>query len=267
MTAMSTKSRLSSRTPASAAVPSINLSQRLSRLYEQAHQSDFLFASPLGPFHDGVGERSVPRFVYFGPHTSQESLRLSVLAGFGRHDRAAVQALFAFIEGLALRPDIGQSLNVSFFPVVNVSGLLGGAEDRDLTDEHWGRSDRPEISLLNQDSRLCGYQGFVRVTTTADDEPSARVRSVISTTANTSDVQVYSSVDFRPWPVCFETVHAGSVNSGPLSIADDLPFAPFEVELALPADWPQRTADRALGVILKRLIVRYRAFLAYGQHL
>jgi len=267
MTAMTTKSHLSPRTPASATVPSLNLQERLSRLYEQAQQSDFLFGSPLGPFPDAAGERALPRFVYFGPHTSQESLRLAVLAGFSRHDRTAVQALLAFIEGLARNPDIGQSLNISFFPVVNVTGLLGGAEDRDLSDEHWGRSHFPEIKLLNQDTRRCGYQGFVRVTTTADDEPSAWVRSVHSTTAHTSDVEVYSSVDFRPWPVCFETAPAGSVSSGPLSIADDLPFAPFEVELALPADWSQRTADRALAVLLKRLIVRYRAFLAYAQNL
>ena len=58
-----------------------------------------------------------------------------------------------------------------------------------------------------------------------------------------------------------------AVVSGPLSLGAILPFAPFEVELALPADWPQRRADQALAGILKRLIVRYRGLLAYAQHL
>ena len=266
MITMSTKSP-AARTAPSGVAPSTTLSHRLGELYNLAQQSDHVFGSPLGPFFDDDREHYVPRFVYFGPHTSQESLRLAVLAGFGRHDRMAVQALLAFIEGLARDPDIGQGLNVSFFPVVNVVGLLGGAEDRDLTDEPWARADAPEIALLGQEIRRSGYQGFVRVTTTSDAEPSAWVRSVYSTTAQTSEVQVFSSSDFRPWAVGFEAASADAIRRGPLSLADELPFAPFEVELALPADWTQRTADRALATKLKRLIVHYRAFLAYGQHL
>jgi hypothetical protein len=46
-----------------------------------------------------------------------------------------------------------------------------------------------------------------------------------------------------------------------------LPFAPFELELVLPGDWPQAKADEALAALLQRLIVRYRAFFAYGQNL
>jgi hypothetical protein len=52
-----------------------------------------------------------------------------------------------------------------------------------------------------------------------------------------------------------------------LSIADDLPFAPFEVEFLLPYDWPQAQADLVLRDLLQRLIARYRALAAYGLHL
>jgi hypothetical protein len=249
-----------------AAAP-VDLSHRVGELYELAQRSDYVFGSPLGPFPADAHVCHVPRFVYFGPHTSQESLRLAVLAGIGRHDRLAANALLSFVEGLARQPDIGQSLNVSFFPVVNVGGLLDGDGKRDLSGDHWARSGTPEIALLRQDTARSGFQGFVRVTTAADDEPLAWVRTVRSTTAQTSDTEVFSSADFHPWPVRFETVAMEAVVSGPLSIAALLPFAPFEVELALPADWPQRKADLALARMLKRLIVRYRGLLAYAQHL
>lgn len=250
-----------------AAPLSADLARRLGALYELAQQSDFVFGSPLGPFRDGAQVHPIPRFVYFGPHTSQESVRLAVLAGFGRHDRPAVRALLAFVDGLCRQPDIGQSLNVSFFPVVNVAGLLGDGEERDLTCEDWAHSAAPEIALLRQDALRSGFQGFLRVITTADDEPSARVRTMRSSTVHPSAVEVFSPADFQPWPARFETIAEAAVAAGPLTIADVLPFAPFEVELALPAGWSQHHADAVLAKVLKRLIVRYRAFLAYGQHL
>ncbi len=245
----------------------VTFQQRLARLYELAEQSDHLFGSPLGPFYDQTRVHYLPRFVYFGPHTSQESLRLAVFAGVGWHDLPAARALLGFIEGLTLQPDLGQGLNLSFFPLVNVGGLLGGAEERDLGEEHWGRSRESEIRLIAEDARLRDYQGFVRVTMTADSEPSALVRTTISATAHVTGIELFASTDFEPWPVRFETLSTGTIARGPLSIADDLPVAPFEVELALPFDWPQSQADRALAAVLKRLIVRYRAFHAYGLHL
>lgn len=265
MIAMKTNS--AARTSPAAAAPSITLAQRLHALHESAQRSDHVFASPLGPFREEGAEYYVPRFVYFGPHTSQESLRVAVLSGFSRHDGVVVSALLSFVEQLARQSDIGQSLNVSIFPIANVVGLLGGAEERDLAETHWARATQPEIELLGQDARRCGYQGFIRVTTTTDDQPSARVTTVRSLTSHSSEVEIFSSADFSPWPVRFENVAVSQARTGPLTIADDLPYAPFEIELALPADWPQPLVDRMLSGVLKRLLIRYRGFLAYGQHL
>jgi len=267
MITMSTRIPPASRTAPSAVVPSSSLSQRLSALIESAQQSDYLFGSPLGPFYDEARHYYLPHFVYFGPNSSQVSLRLALIAGTGRHDLPAARSLIAFIEGLTRQPDLGQGLNLSFFPLVNVLGLLGGAEDRDLSEEHWGRSRAAEIGLLAQDARLRGYQGFVQVVSTGDETPSAWVRTVLKADIASSDVELFNSEDFNPWSVRFESATAGIATRGPLTLAEDLPYAPFEIELALPASWPQAKADRALATLLKRLIIRYRGFHAYGQHL
>jgi hypothetical protein len=255
------------RTETSPVASPAGLIQRLTRLHELTEQSDHVFGSPLGPFPDGENLHYLPHFVYFGPHSTQDTLRLAVVAGFGRHDLPATRALLAFIEGLTQRPDIGHGLNLSFFPVVNVLGLVGGVEERDLTAANWSSSAEPEIKLLSQDSRLRGYQGFVRVIAAPDDLPFAWVRSTLSLSAQASDVEVFTEDDFAPWPVRFHTARVGTVSRGPLSIAGELPFSTFEVELALPAEWIQDRTDKALAVLLKRLFVRYRAFQAYSQYL
>jgi hypothetical protein len=249
-----------------AGVPSFDLEGRLSRLYDLAQSSTYLFGSPLA-LDSQRREPFLPRFVYFGPQTSEASPRLAVFAGSGRHDLPAARAVTAFVEKLALNPDIGHALNVSFFPVVNVLGLLAGAEERELSDENWAGSAEPELQLLSEDVRLRGYQGFIRVVTSDDLEPSAWLRTVISPLVARSPVEVFTSADFEPWPVRFEALPGELVNRGPLSFAADLPYAPFEVELRLPADWSQARTDASLSALLKRLITRYRSFLAYGQNL
>lgn len=250
-----------------AAVPSSDLRGRLGRLYNLAQDSAALFGSPLWATHGENGVIALPQFVYFGPGTTDAAPRLAVFSGLGRHDLPAARALTAFVEGLARQPELGHALNLSFFPVVNVVGLLAGAEDRDLTGASWTQPVFPEIRLLARDARVRAYQGYVRIVTTADDEPAAVLRTVLSPFVTRSAIEVFDSSDFDGWGITFEALAAGAAVDGPLGLAEDLPFAPFELELALPGDWPQARADEALAALLKRLIVRYRAFFAYGQNL
>lgn len=253
--------------PSHSARIATHLASRISTLYKLAEGSEAVFGSPLGPFDEGAVSHYLPHFVYFGSHQSSAALSLAVLAGFNREELPAVRAQLALIEELIKQPDIGRGINVSFFPVANVRGLLGEGGSRDLLGEHWGRSLEPEIRLIHQYSKQQGYQGFLRIASTSDREPSALVRSVLSTTAHPTGVEVFSSTDFDPWPVRFEAVSQSLVAGGPLSFSGDPAFAPFEVELALPADWPQSRWDRELSRHLKRLIISYRGFQAYGQHL
>lgn len=264
---MSSNSRTTARTRASSGVPSSSLAARLGLLSEVAQDSDRLFASPLGPIYDGDVPIQLSRFVYFGPNSSDVSLRLALVAGLGRHDLLAAQALLAFVEGLARRPDIGEGVNLSFFPVVNARRFLADAEESDLSAAHWSRADEPEIKLLSMDARMRNYHGFVVVTTTSDEAPSARVRTVLAEHVAASEVELFNSEDFAPWAVRFESLTPRAASGGPLTLAQDLAPAPFEVEVALPAHWSQAHADRSLAALLKRLIHRYRGFHAYGQHL
>ncbi|HEY5229155.1 MAG TPA: hypothetical protein VIJ19_11480, partial [Opitutaceae bacterium] len=62
------------------------LHAELSALYALSQNSPYVFASPVGPVPTVSRAAFLPRFVFFGPHASEESWRLALLAGFDHRD-------------------------------------------------------------------------------------------------------------------------------------------------------------------------------------
>ncbi len=246
--------------------PSLEFNERLTALYALAHRSQYVFASPLGPFYRQARHYHVPRFVYFGPNTSDESLRLAFYAGFDARDLRGTLALLHFVERLALQPELARGLNLSFFPLTDVAGLIHG-DSGGLTGASWSHPPAPELDLLSKDARGRGYYGFVRVETADTDDDIVTIR-LRGHALEAVGVEIISSEDVEPWAVRWVTEPAEAVvEDGPLSLADDLPFQPFELTLQLPSAWSTEMHREATTSILKRFILRYRGFHAYGQHL
>lgn len=249
--------------------PAESFGSRLSELYALSQKSNYVFASPLGPVFHAGRHLHVPRFVYFGPHTHDESLRLAFLAGFDGSDLRAAVALSDFIEQLVKSPDLGQGLNLSFFPLIDVLGLARGDQQRDLSQESWARPRAPEIGVLEKDARIRGYHGFIRLETSSEHNAiSVRLRNDAADGPLASGIELVSSDDFEPWAVRWEADPRGApIHDGPLTAVDDLPIRPFELTLRLPKDWTADVYQSAVAAILRRLILRHRALQAYSQHL
>jgi hypothetical protein len=264
---MSTNSRGASAAPAPqpGAAPDA-LRSELSALYAYSQASPFVFASPLGPFPAGGRPAYLPRFVFFGPHASDDSWRLALLAGFDHRDARSSRALVALACRLAADSEAGHALNLTFFPVVDIGGLASGAAGRDLARAPWGAGAPPEIALLEKDARQRAYHGFITVETGAqgDDLIGLCVRGPLADGLS-PDLELITSEETRSFPVRFEA-QAGDA-AGPLSIADDLPFAPFELRLRIPGSWSDEAYQHAAVTLLERFLRRYRAFQAYAQHL
>ncbi|MDR2674082.1 MAG: hypothetical protein LBC18_04230 [Opitutaceae bacterium] len=245
---------------------------QLSSLYTLSHRSDYVFGSPLGPFYHRAHSLHIPRFVYFGPDSHDESLRLAFHAGFESADLRGSLALLHLVGGLARAPDLGQGLNLSFFPLVDVAGLFHGAGDRGLSRAAWRHSRVPELDLLQKDARARGYHGFVRIETGRDfDGIAVRLRdhAADGDDVSTTGVELVNSAAFEPLPVRWEAVAdpGAPVLDGPLTIGDDLPFRAFELTLLVPDAWDSATCSEAVATVLKRFIVHYRGHHAYGLHL
>ncbi len=245
--------------------PVAGFGQRLAALYTLSQKSNYVFASPLGPFFDQGRHFHLPRFVYFGPQTHDESLRLAFLSGFDARHLSVSFALTDLIEALAAAPELGQGLNLSFFPLVDV--LSSPTQPRELWNANWSRSWIPEISALEKDARARGYHGFVRIEATApDDVIVVRLRD---SQAPFQEIDLVSSEDFDPWSTRWESEEATprAIADGPLTLVEDLPVRPFELLIQLPIKWHDELQRDAAAKILRRVIARQRSLQAYRQHL
>jgi hypothetical protein len=257
-------------TDASIATSSLQaaFSEQLSRLYALVQRSPCVFGSPIGPFTANGRSFDLPRFVYFGPNASDAALRLSFLAGFSCRDLRSTLALLRLVESLAAHPDLGEGLNLSFFPMVDVLGLAGIADGRNLEKQNWIHSAAPEISLLEKDARHRAYHGFVRLEASpGEDMVSVLLRSPVPADNVAPELELFSSADVDPVSVRWERESTSNLYHGPLSVADDLLVQPFELTVRIPAAWPLDVYAEAAASILKRLVLRYRGFMSYAQHL
>ncbi|HZZ20372.1 MAG TPA: hypothetical protein VFE25_13430 [Opitutaceae bacterium] len=244
------------------------LQSELSALYALSQSSPFVFASPLGPVPTGAVASYLPRFVFFGPHASEQSWSISLLAGFDHGDLRSSRALVALAARLAASSDTGHALNISIFPVVDVLGLVCGLGERELSRAQWGSGAQPEIALLERDARQRGYHGFVTLETAppGDDSISIRVCGSFSRVL-TPGLELMSTEDAGTFPVRFEADGPQAASEGPLSIADDLPILPFELTIRIPSSWSSEDYQNSAVTLLERFLCRYRAFQAFGQHL
>jgi hypothetical protein len=262
-----------SRNTAAASVPPgtspDSLRADLSALYALSQNSPYVFASPLGPFPLGDRNAYLPRFVFFGPNACDESWRMAFLAGFDHRDLRASRALVALATRLAADSETGHALNLSFFPLVDIGGVALGTSGRGLGSAHWGQGAPHEIRLLEQDARMRGYHGFVRIETETTDDELIGLRARGSFAGVLSpDLELISSEETRSFPIRYETEPGGCATfDGPLSIAEDLPLDPFELTLRIPGAWSDEAYQHAAVTLLERFLRRYRAFQAYGQHL
>jgi hypothetical protein len=262
------------RTPAARMRPSTNaannaIHRQFARLYAVTENSPHLFGSPLGPFALRGAPYNLARFVYFGPQSSDDSVRLAFQAGFDGTETRGVQALAHFLERLALTPDLGQGLNLSFFPLVNPSGLEFGARQNvngaELVRENWEDSNEPEIVLLRHDAHVRGYHGFIRIESSPVEEITAIVRQPGQTRMSSVPAMIAEEAS-DVFPLRWQRDLAPPTG-GPLSIADDFALQPFELVLRFPAAWSDAVHREAVTHVLRRFIVRYRATLAYGLNL
>ena len=244
------------------------LRERISLLYGLSQKSNYVFGSPLGPlFHQGR-HFSLPRFVYFGPHTHDDSLRLAFLAGLEASDFRASLLLTHFVEHLATAPNLGQGLNLSFFPLVDVLGNAGAGEGRQLAGEGWMDTTQPEIQALRSETRVRAFHGFVTLETAADAEAiCVGVRVAGKDAPVPVGIEFVTSEEFAPWPVRWEASARDQRILGPLSLSEDLPFSPFELSIRFPRHWPEEQHRAAVIAVLSRFILRHSALQAYSQHL
>jgi hypothetical protein len=236
-------------------------------LYEEASASDSVFGSPLGPIEGPNGRTFLPQFVYFGPDSSIDPVRIAVFGGLSGEDLKGSRSLINWIKALLVHPNIGKGVSVSVFPIVNLNAIWAGAASTGLKDSDWSGSPIPEIRLISQNAKIRSFQGFIRVESSRDSVPRVVVRTAVNRRTHRSQAEVYAASDFEPWETRFESLGPKSKLLGPLSLSRELNSALFEVVLLLPGSWTQSSWNSSLLPLLERLVASYRRYFSYGGEL
>ena len=219
--------------------------ERLARLSPRAERSASLFAAPLGPDEHGL---YLPRFVAFGPSSTDADARISLLAGFAEGDDAASLAAFDLLDFAAETPAAIGGVVLDVVPVVNRG-------PGDLWSAPWLTANRPELALLEREYRRLAPHATIQVRGGAFRFPQGLVRGD-SLTHWLDDAA--PSLFAAGW---LEQPSDRLLGEGLDGLVPDLPFRPLELQLTLSRD------HAANAAALRAIVQRIRELLAHAQHL
>lgn len=248
----------------------LDFEDQISRLYASSAFSHNLFASPLGPLPVAGRERFLPRFVNITPQCHPESLRVAVHAGHRHEDYKSTAAVLHLASLFLAKPGIAEGLTITLLPLLDLAGLHGAAGERALLGESWQNSSVPELQAVSRDLRQRSYHLVVELLTDApgngDDLLTVSVAGLQHHDFGPLADELLSSADFAPFDVRFE-IDQQPAKAGPMTLFDDLPYAPVILRLAFPANWSIELYSEAFVRIARTFIHRYRSHQSFGQHI
>jgi hypothetical protein len=129
-------------------------------------------SSTLGAWAIGADDYSLEQYLFVGPRSGGEYVRVGVFAGIHGDETAGVLAAVQFLHELAKNPEIARGYEIYVYPLCNPSGFEDGTRHsrsgRDLNREFWLGSREPEVQLLEQQIRTLRFDGIISLH--ADDE-------------------------------------------------------------------------------------------------
>lgn len=218
---------------------------RLAKLSPLAERLPHLFTDPLGPDDNGL---FLPRFVAFGPNSTADDARITLLAGLGESDEVSSLAVFDLLDFAIATPEVIGGVVLDVVPVAN-----RGAGD--LWAASWTSTGRPELRLLEREFRRLSPHAVVQVRGGSAFQPRGAVRGVSLSYWLDCASPSLTAANWFEQPVLPESPQ------GIDALVPDLPFRPLELHLTLGRD--RKGNDNALHAIVQRI----RELLAHAQNL
>jgi len=151
--------------PPAASVANLRLGAALAALAEAARRSPHLRSMPSPRFQRGGREFTVPHFMFNGPLSGGEVVRLGFFAGVHGDEPEGVQSLLALLQQLLDQPVLAAGYQLHFYPVCNPTGFAAGtrhsATGRDLNREFWKRTEEPEVLWLEHELATKRFDGLI----------------------------------------------------------------------------------------------------------
>ena len=245
----------------------------------KAEGSDYLFYSEIGKFRHNNHSYALPRFVFLGPDSNDEPVRIGIFAAIHGDESETAHAAIEFLERLLQNPERARGYQIFVYPVCNPTGIQDGTrhsrDGLDLNREFWSGSKAPEVYYLERELGVLGFQGVIALH--ADDTTHgvyAYVRGATLTEALARPA-IEAAEAFLPratgdiidgFPAKDGLIHQHCFQ-GVLSNPAELKPAPFELIFETPQELPFDLQVEAAIAALDRVLEAYRPFLAFGQNL
>ncbi|MCX8154940.1 MAG: succinylglutamate desuccinylase/aspartoacylase family protein [Verrucomicrobiae bacterium] len=256
------------------------IQQRLATLHNlAAHHPAFLDLAPLkSTASNGPLTIELPRFIFLGPQTGADPLRIAIFAGLHGDEPEGVLAALELLERCARQPALAEGYCLYVYPLCNPTGLAAGtresASGRDLNREFWRGSAEPEVQLLEAELRSHRLHGLIALHTDDTSPGFYGYASGASLSEHLLPPALAAAEKFVPlnratiidgFPARDGIIREGF--PGVLHGPPDQSPQPFDVILESPRAGALPAKLEALAQAVLTLLAEYRQFIAYAANL
>ena len=251
----------------------------LETLRQKAEGSGSLFYSEIGTFRHGTATYTLPRFVFLGPGSDDEPVRIGIFAAVHGDEPETAHAAIEFLNRLIENPERARGYQIFVYPVCNPTGVEDSTRNSragvDLNREFWNGSKQPEVYYMERELGVLGFQGVISLH--ADNTTQgvyAFVRGATLTEALARPALVAAEA-FLPrasgdvidnFPATDALIHQHCYD-GVLSNPAELHPAPFEIIFETPQEEPFELQVKAAVAALESILEEYRPFLSFQQNI
>ena len=220
----------------------------------------------------------LPRYVFLGPKSGDDAIRIGLFAGVHGDEPEGVYALVQFLTLLEQKSELATGYCLFIYPVCNPTGF----EDRtrharsgkDLNREFWNGSVEPEVKLLQSELVAHSFQGIISLHTDDSSEGFYGFAHGATLTKNLIEPALQAAEQFLPrnGDATIDGFRArnGIIREGypgVLSAPPKVRPRPFEIVLETPQTPPSYLKEAAFVAALRMILTRYREFIAYAPNL
>ena len=245
-----------------------------------ASRSDAVIAGVAGRFRANGREYDLPRFIFTGPRSADEPIRIGLFGGIHGDEPESALGLLPFLRELIADPERARGYILYIYPLVNPTGIERGtreaASGKDLNREFWRDSGEPEIYLLEQELVEHRFHGLISLHADSDSPGTYGFVQGPTLSAEILEPALAAAEAALPrnrepvidnWQARDGIIHKGyqGILSAPESLP--LPSRPFEIVFETPQQAPLAAQVEAFRLALFSILDSYRSFISFSQNI
>jgi protein MpaA len=264
--------------PARPLPPRRGVNRLLAALDQVAENSPRVISRSLGQFESAGRNYSLPRYVYLGPKSGGDVIRIGIFATIHGDEPEGALAVARFVSELEKNPDIAKGYALYIYPVCNPTGFedntryaRGGG---DLNREFWRQSARPEVRFLESEILLHALNGII---TLHSDDTSSGLYGFVSgavLSEHLLEPALLAAEQFLPRNddhiIDGFAAQRGIITDGYRGVLQGIPglaSPPFVITFETPQKSPLHLQVEAFTAALQTILIEYRYLMAIAQNI